>query len=80
MYCWRAGTVLRLLAQAVWPQSMVSASSATISMSGTASDNAAVSSVRWTTSTGGPGAATGTTSWCAVIPLLVGNNTVRAGL
>jgi hypothetical protein len=56
--------------------SMVSASSATISMSGTASDNVGVSSVQWTTSTGSAGTATGTTSWSAVIPLLVGNNTV----
>ena len=56
--------------------SMVSASSATISMSGTASDNVGVSSVQWTTSTGGAGTATGTASWSAAIPLLVGNNTV----
>jgi hypothetical protein len=56
--------------------SMVSASSATISMSGTASDNVGVSSVQWTTSTGSAVTATGTSSWSAVIPLLVGNNTV----
>jgi hypothetical protein len=36
----------------------------------------AVSSVEWTTSTGAAGTATGTTSWSAAIPLLVGNNTV----
>ncbi len=56
--------------------SMVSASSATISMSGTASDNVGVTSVEWSTSTGGAGTATGTASWSAVIPLLVGGNTV----
>lgn len=56
--------------------SMVSAFSATIILSGTASDNVGVASVQWTTSTGGAGVATGTTSWSAAIPLLVGNNTV----
>lgn len=60
--------------------SIVSASSAAITIGGTASDNVGVSSVQWTTSTGGAGTATGTTSWSAAIPLLVGNNmvTVRA--
>ena len=56
--------------------SIVSAYTATISISGTASDNVGVASVNWTTSTGSTGAATGTTSWSAVIPLLVGSNTV----
>lgn len=56
--------------------SVVSVSSASISVSGTASDNAGVSSVQWTTSTGGAGTASGTTSWSATVPLLVGNNTV----
>ena len=56
--------------------SIVSAYTGTISISGTARDNVGVSSVQWTTSTGSAGAATGTTSWSAVIPLLVGSNTV----
>jgi hypothetical protein len=56
--------------------SIVSAYSATISIGGTAADNAGVQSVQWTTSTGGAGTATGTTFWSATIPLLVGNNTV----
>jgi hypothetical protein len=56
--------------------SMVSANSANISMSGTASDNVGVASVGWITSTGGSGTATGTTSWSALVPLLIGNNTV----
>jgi hypothetical protein len=56
--------------------SMVSVSAATIAVSGTASDSVGVSSVQWTTSTGGAGIATGTTSWSAAVPLLVGNNTV----
>jgi hypothetical protein len=55
---------------------IVSAYSGTISISGTAGDNVGVVSVKWTTSTGGAGVATGTTSWSAVIPLLVGTNTV----
>jgi hypothetical protein len=61
----------------VYPgSSMFSTSSAAITMSGTASDNVGVSSVQWTTSTGGAGTATGTASWSVSIPLLVGNNTV----
>jgi hypothetical protein len=56
--------------------SMVAVSAATIAVSGTASDNVGVASVAWTTSTGGSGTASGTTSWSATIPLLMGNNTV----
>jgi hypothetical protein len=49
-------------------------------VSGTASDNKAVSSVTWSTSTGSSGVAGGTDAWSAVIPLLVGDNvvTIRA--
>jgi hypothetical protein len=59
---------------------IVSSYSATVSISGVASDNVGVTSVEWSTSTGSAGNATGTTSWSATIPLLVGNNvvTVRA--
>jgi hypothetical protein len=59
---------------------MVSVSSSSIAISGTASDNVAVASVTWSTSNGDSGAATGTTSWSAVVPLLTGTNvvTVRA--
>ncbi|HUB79244.1 MAG TPA: matrixin family metalloprotease [Bryobacteraceae bacterium] len=56
--------------------SMVSASSPTLTMSGTASDNVGVASVQWSTSTGSSGAATGTTAWTASVPLLIGNNTI----
>jgi Matrixin/Glucodextranase, domain B len=56
--------------------SMVSTSSANLTISGTASGNAGIASVAWTTSTGGAGTATGTVSWSASVPLLVGNNTV----
>jgi hypothetical protein len=59
---------------------MVSVSSSSIAISGTASDNVAVASVTWSTSNGDSGAATGATSWSAVVPLLTGTNvvTVRA--
>jgi hypothetical protein len=53
---------------------------ATIAIGGTASDNVAVTEVRWTNSAGGAGVAAGTASWSANIPVLVGTNaiTVRA--
>jgi hypothetical protein len=56
--------------------STVSTNVATLTFSGTASDNAAVASVAWATNTGSSGTATGTASWSAAIPLLVGSNTV----
>jgi hypothetical protein len=59
---------------------IVATSSASIAVSGTASDNVGVAAVKWTTSTGGSGTASGTTNWSASVPLLVGNNviTIRA--
>jgi hypothetical protein len=65
----------------VFPNSTIaSAYASTIPINGTAGDNVGVTAVKWTTSTGGAGVATGTTSWSAVVPLLVGDNvvTVRA--
>ena len=58
----------------------VSTSATSIAFSGTASDNVGVTSVRWSTNTGQSGTASGTTSWSASIPLLVGSNvvTIRA--
>ncbi len=58
----------------------ISTSSATIAFAGTASDNVGVTSVVWSTNMGQSGAASGTTSWSASIPLLVGSNvvTIRA--
>jgi hypothetical protein len=60
--------------------SIVTVSSASIVISGTATDNAAVAAVRWETSTGSSGTAQGTASWTATVPLLTGTNvvTVRA--
>jgi hypothetical protein len=46
------------------------ATSATIAVSGTASDNVGVTQVSWTTNRGGSGVATGTTAWSiASVPL-----------
>jgi len=58
----------------------ISTSAASIVFSGTASDNVGVSSVTWSTNTGGSGTASGTSTWSASIPLLVGSNviTIRA--
>jgi hypothetical protein len=60
--------------------SIASALSPSISIAGRASDNVGVTAVRWSTSTGSSGTASGTTAWSAVVPLLVGDNvvTVRA--
>src|ERR1035441_7323636 len=59
---------------------IVSTSASAIVIGGTASDNVAVTAVKWTNSTGDAGVAAGTASWSANIPLLVGTNaiTVRA--
>ncbi len=58
----------------------VSTSSATIEFSGTATDNVGVTSVTWSTNMGQSGTASGTGSWSASVPLLVGSNvvTIRA--
>ena len=57
---------------------IVATSSATLTVSGTASSG--VTSVQWSTSSGDQGAASGTSTWSASVPLLVGNTviTVRA--
>ena len=59
---------------------MVATSSASIAVSGTASDNVGVAVVKWTNSTGYSGTASGTSKWSASVPLLVGSNavTIRA--
>ena len=59
---------------------VTSTSASSIAISGTASDNVAVTAVKWTSSTSGSGVAAGTATWLANIPLLVGTNviTVRA--
>jgi hypothetical protein len=59
---------------------IISTSASAIAVSGIASDNVGVTSVRWTTLTGDAGVASGTVSWSANVPLLVGTSviTVRA--
>ncbi|HML16273.1 MAG TPA: hypothetical protein VK419_04580, partial [Bryobacteraceae bacterium] len=54
----------------------VETSASSITFSGTSSDAAGVASVTWATNTGQSGTASGTTSWSATIPLLVGLNAV----
>ncbi len=56
--------------------SIVSTTGASIAVSGTAKDNVAVTAVKWTTSTGNSGTASGTSAWSATVPLLVGTNTI----
>ncbi len=56
---------------------LVSTSSSTIAVAGTATDNVRVASVRWSTSSGYSGTADGTASWKASVPLLLGTNTVK---
>jgi hypothetical protein len=55
---------------------IASTSNASIAVSGTAKDNVGVTAVTWATSTGGAGAASGTSAWLATVPLLVGTNTI----
>ena len=60
--------------------SIVSTSADSIQFSGTAADDVGVTMVRWSTSTGSSGTASGTGNWSTEVPLLVGNNvvTIRA--
>ena len=73
-------TIAPVIQVAAPGSTIVSTSAASMTFSGTASDNVGVASVKWTTSTGDSGTASGTASWSATIPLLVGTNvvTVRA--
>ena len=55
----------------------ISTTSASLALSGKASDNVGVTSVTWSTNTGKSGTATGTNQWSTeAIPLLVGSNTI----
>ena len=55
---------------------IVSTTSSFIHVTGTASDNVAMSAVKWSTSNGDTGVASGLTAWSADIPILVGTTTV----
>ena len=59
---------------------IVSVGTTTIHITGTASDNVGLSAVKYNTSSGDTGTATGTTSWTADVPLLIGTTvvTIRA--
>ena len=54
----------------------VSTTASSILFSGASSDNVGVTAVTWSTNTGSSGRATGTTTWTATVPLVVGLNTV----
>jgi len=58
----------------------LSTTAASVIIAGIASDNVGVALVSWATNFGSAGVASGTTTWSAAIPLIVGNNsvTVRA--
>ena len=68
---------LRIISPA---SSITSTDSASIVVSGTAADDVGVTAVRWSTSTGSSGTASGADNWSAEIPVLVGTNvvTIRA--
>jgi hypothetical protein len=73
----RTPPTLRITAPA---STVVATSSAALPVSGTAVDDTAVAAVKWSTSTGDSGEASGTSSWSASVPLYVGTTvvTVRA--
>jgi hypothetical protein len=56
--------------------SIFSTTAASIQMTGTASDNVAVSVIKWSTSLGDSGVATGTANWAFDAPLYIGNTVV----
>jgi hypothetical protein len=55
---------------------ILATSAASLVFSGRASDNVGVTGVRWSTSNGDTGTASGTTSWTATVPLYSGTNLV----
>jgi len=59
---------------------IVSTSGTSILVTGTAKDNVATAAVKWSSSVGAFGTTSGTNSWSATVPLVVGTNviTVRA--
>jgi hypothetical protein len=73
----RTPPTLRITAPA---STVVATSLAVLPVSGTAADDTGVVAVRWSTSTGDSGEASGTLSWSASVPLYVGTTvvTVRA--
>lgn len=68
-----AAPALTIIAPAA---TMVETIAASLVFSGTASASAGVASVNWSDAYGDTGAATGTTSWTATVPLLQGTNVI----
>ena len=56
--------------------SIVATSEPSIQISGIATDDVGVTTIKWMNSTGASGSATGRSKWTARVPLLIGNNTV----
>ena len=69
----RTPPTLRITSPAL---TIVATSSAVITLRGSAAGKTEVTSVTWSNSTGGSGPASGTASWSARVPLLVGTNVV----
>jgi hypothetical protein len=55
---------------------ILSTTAASLTVTGTAADTSGITSVTWSTSTGGSGTAVGTTNWSAQVPLVTGDNVV----
>jgi hypothetical protein len=55
---------------------MVTTSAASITLSGTATDNVGVTNVTWTGAAGANGTATGTAAWTANVSLMMGTNAI----
>jgi hypothetical protein len=58
------------------PASSYTSPTSSVTIGGTATDDAGVVSVTWTNNLGGSGTATGTTSWSALVPLKAGTNLI----
>lgn len=54
----------------------MSTTAASATLIGTANDNVGVKQISWSTNFGTTGVASGTKVWSAIVPVLVGNNTV----
>jgi hypothetical protein len=73
----RTPPALRIVSPAT---TIVATTAASLTLSGTASDESGVAAVKWGSSNGDSGVAAGTTAWSATVPLYIGDTviTVRA--
>lgn len=69
----RTPPTLRITSPAL---TILATSSSVVTLRGMAADKTGITSVTWNNSTGSSGRASGTTSWSARVPLLVGTNVV----